>query len=279
MAEARLDAQLLMATVLGCARPDVIVRHNDLLDAEAAARFAELVARRVNREPISHITGQREFWSLPFRVTSDTLAPRPDSECLVAAVLARLQAAPPERILDLGTGTGCLLLALLFEFPGAWGLGIDRNPGAAAVAQDNARDLGLMDRSAFLIGDWADALQDRPLFDLVVSNPPYITRAELATLPPEVRIHEPALALDGGADGLDAYRTLLPMIARLLRPGGTVALEIGVGQAKDVCTLAEAAGFTHMEVHADLEGRERAIIALFPPSGSGENDALGSRDL
>src|SRR5690606_31697661 len=155
VAEPRLDAQLLMAAILGCERPDVIVRQNDALDPDAQARFKDLVARRAAREPMSHILGRREFWSLPFLVTADTLAPRPDSECLVASAVERLRADPPRRILDFGTGTGCLLLALLSEFPGAWGLGIDRNPGAALVARRNAMALGLQDRAAFLVGDWA----------------------------------------------------------------------------------------------------------------------------
>lgn len=264
VAEPRLDAQLLMAAILGCERPDVIVRQNDALDPDAHARFKDLVARRAAREPMSHILGRREFWSLPFLVTADTLAPRPDSECLVASAVERLRADPPRRILDFGTGTGCLLLALLSEFPGAWGLGIDRNPGAALVARRNAVALGLDDRAAFLVGDWASAIGTDARFDLIVSNPPYIRQRDLAELPPEVRDHEPRLALDGGADGLDAYRVLFPLMARLLTPGGLVALEFGLGQGSDVLALAQAAGFTHMELHADLESRERVIVAMAP---------------
>lgn len=276
VAEPRLDAQLLMAAALGCDRPNVIIRQNEPLMAEARALFAALLARRIGREPMSHILGVREFWSLPFRVTADTLAPRPDSECMIAAVLEKLRGAPPRRILDFGTGTGCLLLSLLWEFGDAWGLGVDRNPGAATVALSNARALGMAHRAAFLVGDWARAIAEQPCFDLIVSNPPYITSADMATLPPEVRDHEPALALDGGADGLEAYLILLPVMARLVRPGGIVALEFGLGQGNEVLSLAQAAGFTHMEIHADLEGRERVILAVSPLTRSSPSSGFRS---
>ena len=209
------------------------------------------------RRPISQILGHREFWSLDFEVTEATLDPRPDSETLVAAVLERM--ASPARILDLGTGTGCLLLSLLHERPGAWGLGIDRSPAAAAVAARNARRLGLGARAAFAVSDWDSALSGT--FEAVVSNPPYIPDAEIEGLAPEVAWHEPRSALAGGVDGLDAYRRIARVLPSLLAPGGLAALEVGAGQAPDVARLLAAEGLVEIATAHDLASVERVVLA------------------
>ncbi|MGI4953500.1 MAG: peptide chain release factor N(5)-glutamine methyltransferase [Janthinobacterium lividum] len=253
----RLEARLLLAHAAGL-RQDALLR-----DREASVEmtpYAALLARRVAREPLALITGEQEFWSLTFAVSGDTLIPRPDSETLIeAALAARPGRAGTRSILDLGTGTGCLLLAALTEYPAAWGVGVDLSPGAAALARRNAAALGLSGRAAMVCARWDDALDGR--FDLVLSNPPYISGADIAGLMPEVALHEPRLALDGGPDGLDAYRVLLRRMPALLRPGGTAVLELGAGQAAAVSGLAE--GWT-VALRRDLAGIERAIVLRRP---------------
>ena len=214
-----------------------------------------MLARRAAREPLAYVVGWQEFWSLRFAVSPATLIPRADSETLIEAALAA-RPAGVRRILDLGTGTGCLLLAALSEYPEAFGVGVDRCPGAAALAARNAAALGLADRAAILCGHWADALDAR--FDLVLSNPPYVARAEIATLMPEVARFEPATALDGGADGLDAYRRILADLPRLLQPGGAAILELGAGQRAAVAALAAPLGTVSWR--RDLGGIERAML-------------------
>lgn len=251
----RLESRLLLAHALGRTSEDLI---RDLTADAPRSDFASLVGRRAAHEPLALIVGWREFWSLRFRVSPATLIPRPDTETLVEAALA---ACPDEsasvRVLDLGTGTGCLLLAFLRERPRGFGVGIDRSIEAARLAHRNARDLGLADRAAFLAGDWAGAIDSR--FDLVLSNPPYIPTPDLALLMPEVRAHEPAGALDGGAQGLTAYQAILPELPRLLAPGGRAILELGLGQRGPVAGLAAATGF-QTEVRHDLGGIARAMI-------------------
>lgn len=257
--EPRLDATLLLCAAQGIGRTALISAPEAPLAADEAAAFAAMVARRAAHEPVSRILGHREFWSLDFRLSAATLDPRPDSEILVEAVLDRLDdRARPWRLVDLGTGSGCLLLTLLHELPQARGLGIDRAPGAVAMAAENAAMLGLADRAAFLEGDWLGGVTDT--FDVVLSNPPYIASAEIATLAPEVRLHDPQGALDGGADGLDAYRALLPQAAARLAPGGLCAVEIGHDQAAAVTALMRAAGFVVEPVLADLGGRDRVVV-------------------
>jgi release factor glutamine methyltransferase len=251
----RLEARLLLAHALGLTRADLIRDPNREVET---ARFSDLLNRRLRHEPLAHILGRREFWSLEFQVSPATLIPRPDSETLIEAALARFSAAPPPgRILDLGTGTGCLLLALLHEFPAAFGIGIDIAPDAARLARRNAIQLGLANRAAFLVGDWTNAMAGR--FDLVISNPPYIPAADIAELMPEVALHEPRRALDGGTDGCDAYRTILKDLPDRLLPGGTAILELGAGQAAVVSTTARHAGFA-ASLHLDLAGIQRAIV-------------------
>lgn len=251
--EPRREARLLLAHLLGGTLADL------LRDAGAPvpdpAAYQALLDRRARHEPLAYLTGHREFWSLDFAVSPATLIPRPDSETLVEAALAAC--AAPSRVLDLGTGTGCLLLAVLHERPSAFGVGVDISPAAAALAACNARRLGLAGRSAFLVADWTAPLAGR--FDLVLANPPYIETATIPGLMPEVAAWEPARALDGGADGLDAYRRILADLPERLAPGGVAVLELGMTQAESVAALARthglAAGF-----RTDLAGIRRTLV-------------------
>lgn len=218
-----------------------------------------LIARRVAHEPMAFILGRQGFWTLDLAVSPATLIPRADSETLIEAALAAFpDRNAVRRVLDLGTGTGCLLLAALSEFPAAWGVGVDLAPDAASLAARNAASSGLADRAAFLAGNWDAALAGR--FDLVLSNPPYIETATLAGLMPEVAAHEPARALDGGADGLDAYRILVKRLPNLLTPHGVGVLELGAGQAEAVAALAQQAGFAAPVLRPDLGGIARAMV-------------------
>jgi release factor glutamine methyltransferase len=229
------------------------------ITTDAAARFDELLERRVRREPMAHILGQREFWSLAFKVTADTLDPRPDSETLIQAVLDQVpERSAALRLVDFGTGTGCLLLSLLHELPNAVGLGVDASPAALAIATENASALGLAQRASFHCGDWDGGLD--PGFEVVVSNPPYIPSDEIAGLQPEVASYEPRLALDGGSDGLDAYRRLAPAAMRLLVPGGLAAFEIGYRQGDSVRGIMAAAGLRHIATARDLAAVERCLL-------------------
>ena len=233
----RLECRVLLAYALGVTQNDLI---RDSTRRVGTSSFDALVARRLAREPIALILGHREFWSMDFEVSAATLIPRADSETLVRAALAHyMNRAPPKCIIDLGTGTGCLLLALLREFPTAFGIGIDVVPAAASLARRNAGRLGLAPQAAFLCGDWTSSLYGR--FDLIIANPPYVASGDIACLMPEVR-HEPRSALDGGSDGCDAYRTILPRLPALLTPDGIAVLELGAGQAKTVTDLARKIG-------------------------------------
>jgi release factor glutamine methyltransferase len=236
-----------------------------MIDANQLGRLGAAIDRRVAREPLSHILGHREFWSLDFRVDGSVLDPRPDSETLVEAGLAALaERDRPWRLLDLGTGSGCLLLALLKELPAATGVGVDRSPAALRIAADNADRLGLSGRARFASGDWAVGLAGE--FDLILCNPPYIPSHAIAELAPEVALYEPRLALDGGPDGLACYRRLAPQLGPLAAPGGSIVLELGEGQANTVAGLMEGAGLTVGGVKRDLTGRARALV-LQPARG------------
>jgi release factor glutamine methyltransferase len=255
----RLEARLLLGHAMGVRAEDLLRDPRRPVPPEAAGRFADLHRRRLAHAPIAHLLGTREFWSLPIAVSPATLIPRPDSETLIeAAIEAFPDHAAVRSILDLGTGTGCLLLAALTEFPAATGLGVDRVPEAAALAAANARRLGLADRARFLVGDWAEALDGR--FALVLCNPPYIEAAAIPTLALEVARHEPASALDGGPDGLGAYRAVCAALPRLLADGGRAVLELGQGQRAAVEAIARAAGLRPLGCRADLGGIERALV-------------------
>jgi release factor glutamine methyltransferase len=256
----RRRARRLIAAVLDLSPAAVIAHPERLLGADEQARLATAVARAAAGEPLSRIVGEREFWGLAFRLSPETLDPRPDSETLVEAVLKRLpEPSAPLRCLDLGTGTGCLLLALLSEFPRASGIGIDIADGAVRAARDNAAALGLAGRARFVVGDWANAVAGP--FDAIVANPPYIAAAALAALPSEVAAYDPHLALDGGADGLAAYRAIAADLPRLLARDGLFAGEIGDGQADTVAALLAAAGLAIDGVVPDLAGIARCIVA------------------
>ena len=230
--------------------------------AGAPDAFRALIARRAAREPLAFLIGSQDFRGLELEVSPATLIPRADSETLItAAIAARPDRGAVHGILDLGTGTGCLLLAALTEFPAAFGVGVDRVPEAAALAARNARSNRLDSRCAMVCADWAAPLAGA--FDLVLSNPPYIESATIAGLMPEVAGHEPRSALDGGADGLDAYRALLAALPALLTPGGVAVLELGAGQADAVAALARAAGFRIAALQYDLAGIARAAVLAF----------------
>jgi release factor glutamine methyltransferase len=257
----RLDAELLLAHALGEARLAMLAGTAPV-SAEVVANFEALLERRRAREPVAHILGWREFWSLPLRVTPDVLVPRPDSETLIEAAIAERGGQAPAAILDLGTGSGALLLAALSHWPAARGLGIDRSAEALAVAEGNAASLGLAGRAAFRLLDWrAPGWVERlgGPFDLVLANPPYVP--DDAELMPEVAAHEPAGALFAGPDGLDDHRILLPALPRLLAPGGVAVLEFGEGQAAALGAMAADAGLP-ARIAADLAGRPRAIVLV-----------------
>ena len=228
---------------------------------DAAARIETLARRREAGEPLTRILGRREFWSLDFRVTSDVLDPRPGTETIVEAALAEFAGRKREAlsVLDFGIGSGAILAALLTELPNATGLGIDRSQAAAQIARENLERLGLSARATVQVGDWGQNLKGP--FDLIVSNPPYIPSSEIATLAREVRDHDPRLALDGGPDGLDAYRALAPEIARLLAPsGGRFVLEFGQGQGNAVRRVLAESGLRTISARADLAGIERVVV-------------------
>lgn len=250
----RLDARLLLAHAEGVEPVALITEPGRPIDA---SRYDGLLARRAAREPLAYILGQQEFWSLPFRVSPATLIPRADSEAVVAEALEALVPDDPGPVLDLGTGTGCLLLALLHERKRAWGVGVDVAPQAARLAAENAQALGLAGRACFIAGDWDAPLGTR--FSLVLSNPPYVVAGEVASLQPEVARWEPRRALDGGADGLLAYRHLLGRLPSLLAPGGSAVLEVGAGQMEPVAALARHAGLDVAAARPDLGGTHRAL--------------------
>lgn len=248
----RLDAEVLMAHALGVSRSDLLLRHTG--DAVPTG-FAALVERRAHHEPVAYITGQQEFFGLPFAVTPDVLIPRGDSEVLVEQALAARPDA--QRVLDCGTGSGALLLAVLAGLPDARGIGIDSSAAALNVAQGNARQLGI-DRARFLERNWheADWAGDLGRFDLILANPPYVEAA--ADLAPSVLNHEPAQALFAGPEGLDDYRVLIPQLTDLLTPNGIAMIEIGANQADSVTAIAIASGLSAM-LHKDLAGRPRVL--------------------
>ena len=259
---AALDARLLLGIALG--REDAVLPHEMLCDwtQERRQTFAGVLERRLAGEPVSRIRGWREFWSLRFALSSETLDPRPDSETIVAAALAFAQQrrAAPLRLLDLGSGSGALLLACLSELPAASGVGIDISAGAVETAAANAARLGLDERAAFLEGDFANTGIGGDGFDLILCNPPYIRKAEIGALAREVAGFDPHLALDGGDDGLASWRCVMPRIAAELAPGGHAFVEIGAGQQAQVTRIAMAAGLQAVDDAGDMAGIVRCLV-------------------
>jgi release factor glutamine methyltransferase len=257
-------ARRFVGAALELSATEVFAHPERVLNPAHQRRLAAMLPRVLAHEPLSRILGTREFWRLEFALSADTLDPRPESETVVEAVLRRLtDRAAPYRFLDLGTGTGCLLLALLSEFPRASGVGIDIAPGAVRTARRNAERLGLGARAGFVVGNWTQAASGR--FNAIVANPPYVPSAAIADLPPEVRDHDPQRALDGGADGLSAYRAIAAELTGLLLPGGIVAVEIGLGQCRAVAAILAGAGLVPESVRRDLAGIDRCVVAGRPP--------------
>lgn len=252
---ARLEAELLLAATLGLDRVGLYVNFERPLDSAELAAFRAQVQRRAKREPVQYILGETEFWSLPFNVSPAVLVPRADTEVLVEEALARIEG--PARLLDVGTGSGAIAIALAHEKAEVQVTALDCSEAALAVARANADRNGVSERVAFLAGDLA-ALPAGP-FDLVVSNPPYIPSADLQQLMPEVRDHEPHLALDGGADGLAAYRQLAAQSGKILVPGGWLLVEVGIDQAAEVAALFKAAGLIEVAHREDYSGIPRVV--------------------
>ncbi len=256
---APLDAGLLLAHAIGGDRLTLIRDGERRLNHGETLAFAKLIAARAAGKPVSRLLGRREFWSLDLQIGPAVLDPRPDSETTVAAALEQLtDGEGAYRIADLGTGSGCLLLALLQERPQSWGIGLDIVAAAARQARDNARMLNLSNRAKFVVGNWGQGL--RGGFEFFVANPPYIASADIAGLAPEVRCHDPGMALDGGGDGLAAYRALVPDLPRLLRPDGHAVLECGRGQPPSLRQIIEANGMRVDNCHHDLAGVERCLV-------------------
>ena len=265
---AELDARILAGAALCLDLTGLIRAARRPISEAEAARLEVFARRRLAGEPVARILGVKEFWGLPFALSAETLVPRPDTETVVELALELQRALPwtlhPLRIVDIGTGSGAILLALLSELPDALGVGTDISPAALATARRNAAELGLESRASFVACHYAAALSGG--FGLIVSNPPYIRSADIAELTAEVREHDPHRALDGGADGLCAYRTLIPEAARLLRPGGALVVEAGRGQSGDIEGLMTTAGLTILDTpRADLGGIARAIACRKMP--------------
>jgi release factor glutamine methyltransferase len=266
---AELDVRMLVGAALNLDLTGLIAAAARRVTATEAAQIAGFARRRIDGEPVARILGHKEFWGLKLQLSPETLVPRPDTETVVELALAMLRAAPiPDtrlRVADIGTGSGAILLALLHELPEAFGIGTDVSIAALRTARRNAADLELAERAAFVACDYAASLSGP--FDLIVSNPPYVRSTDIADLANEVRYHDPHLALDGGTDGLDAYRALIPQAARLLGPGGALVVEAGRGQSSDVEGLMTAAGLTPAgPPRADLAGVLRAVAARKLPS-------------
>ena len=253
-----IDARLLVEAATEASRLEILTDPHRPLTAEQSATLAGYLERRLRREPVSRILGRKGFWKIMLNVTPDVLSPRPDTETILDIAMLAFEPAQAFSMIDLGTGSGAILLAVLADRPGATGVGTDISSEALAVAKENAANLDLDGRAAFLRTEWAAGFGDHS-FDFVASNPPYIPTDDIAGLDPEVREHDPILALDGGPDGLQAYRDLAPEIMRILKPGGTFAVEIGFDQGPQVKALFEAAGFDGVIVVKDLGDRHRVV--------------------
>lgn len=257
---AGLDVALLLCEAMGATRESLLLNPDMELNDKEKELFRRMLERRLAHEPVAYILGRKEFWSLDFSVTRDTLIPRPDSETVVEAAIACVRnRVKPLNVLDLGTGSGCLLISVLTELPSAHGLGVDKNERALHIARRNAGQHGVLPRTGFVCGDWSDALNGT--FDLILSNPPYIPEPQMRSLMPDVVDYEPRAALAAGADGLDAYRALAVQLAPKLAPGGHLLFEVGQGQAGDVSMLLEQNGFAVTSIARDLAGTPRCVVA------------------
>lgn len=256
---AQLDARMLVAHAMGISRTELLMLKEFSLTPAQQKTLDALVDMRVRRVPMAQILGRREFWGLTFKVTKDTLDPRPDSETLIEALIHHeTRRSAKLRMLDLGTGTGCLLLSALSEYPQSTGLGIDQSQAALDVALENARNLGMQNRAEFKKSDWNSEIKG--VWNVVISNPPYIPTEEIPTLAPEVAQHEPKAALDGGSDGLDCYLRITSFLPEILAEEGLALLEVGAGQAQDVAALATANGLRIAGITRDLSGIERCVV-------------------
>ncbi|MGB0631639.1 MAG: peptide chain release factor N(5)-glutamine methyltransferase [Alphaproteobacteria bacterium] len=257
--DAAVDARVLAGAAFGLSREDMLRDPGSTLAPGAVAAFDGMIVRRAAREPVSRILGKREFRSLDFEICPATLDPRPDSEALVEAVLALANGTMRDlQVLDIGTGSGCLLLSVLHEVPSARGVGTDIDPDAIACAGRNAAALGLSGRADFIRTNWVDGIEEP--FDIVLSNPPYIPSGDITGLAPDVAEYDPTAALDGGSDGLDAYRVLSLCVGRVLAPSGVIALEIGAGQGAEVEAIFASAHFGLADTRRDLAGRDRVLV-------------------
>ncbi|MCP4922725.1 MAG: peptide chain release factor N(5)-glutamine methyltransferase [bacterium] len=257
---ASLDARVLLSFAAGKPIEWIFAHGEEALPEQHKKKFEALIRRRVSGEPVARLMGEKEFWGLMFQLAPETLVPRPDSETLIESVLDLLPNLEKKyRFLDLGTGSGCLLAALLSEYPKAEGIGVDLSPDAAQQAQKNWQGLGLKSRSQALVGQWCDPLEFNSTFDLIISNPPYIPDEEVTRLDVEVKDYDPALALKGGGDGLDCYRALAQEAKPFLKPSGYLILEIGAGQAEDVTNLFAAQRWQLVTQRSDLGGHVRAL--------------------
>ncbi|MDB5570799.1 MAG: Protein-(Glutamine-N5) methyltransferase, release factor-specific [Hyphomicrobiales bacterium] len=255
------EARQLICAATSLSRVDLLVRPETPVDAAAAARLQSYAQRRIAREPVSRILGSRGFWTFDLHVSRNVLDPRGDTECLVETCVSLLanRSGAPLRVLDVGVGSGAILAGVLTEFPQASGVGLDLSREAADCARENFERLGLSNRTLVLEQDWREPLRER--FDVVLSNPPYIESDVIETLDPEVTGHDPRLALDGGADGLDAYRSIASLAPSWLKSGGLLLVEIGCSQSESVTALLDAGGFEGIETRQDSGGRDRVIQA------------------
>jgi release factor glutamine methyltransferase len=257
--EPRRHGRRLIAGALEISTAELLMMSDLVLDSSAVGRLRGLIRRVAEGEPLSRVLGRREFWGLDFELSLETLDPRPESETVVEAALARIDRSAPVSVLDLGTGSGCLLLALLSEFKMAIGIGVDVSAGAVMTARRNAQSLGLADRCRFFVGNWGTAIGRK--FDLIVANPPYIPSSTICDLPLEVQGYDPKRALDGGEDGLSAYHIIAPQLAELMTPCAVFIVEIGMGQAADIAAILRKHGLSVEAVDCDLSGIERCMIA------------------
>ncbi len=261
---ARMDARILLSDAAGVDSSRIAAWPEDIVADDKSTKFRDMIARRLKREPVSRILGQRDFWRHSFKLSPETLDPRPDSETIVELALDWLEDRDAPTVLDFGTGTGCLLLSIIGDLQNARGLGVDISQGAVACARQNADQLGYGGQVEFRVSDWDQAVTDDERtegFDLVVSNPPYITRDEMDDLSPEVSRFDPRLALTDEGDGLGAYRILSRVAFGLVKPAGFVIFEIGQGQENAVARLLVEAGFVGVEYREDLGGIVRCVAA------------------